>query len=427
VKHSVTELTLKNGARGLLIDVPDAMVFGLEISFRAGDFRSPKDKWEVAHIMEHMVMGANKEYPRARLFQAELQKNGAYMNASTSPYNLNYILESADFEWERILKLSKLGIESPIFTEEEFQAERGNVREELVGDLNHNFRQILIKARQKFGLIALPDQDRIALLPNISVEDIAKFHTETHTTGNMRFLVAGNVAERQSDIEAAFSEIDLPAGDRVSMPDEIPTPYDDVYYIEKPDLQNIYFFFNSFAKREFNQKEDDAMNLVNIMLTVTLHSRILGEARERGLAYHISSNFTKLRGSTGWWFGAELTPENSSPVFEIIVKEIKRLLDGKLDDEDLEAAKQYSLGKYQRSAQTAGGILSGYAGGYFFDDRVEDYFGYPDRIKKVSKTDIIGVVRALFVDDIWGLTVMGTDKEDLAKKLNDQLKVLWQD
>ncbi len=426
MKHEVKEVELKNGSKGLLVDVPGANVLALEVNFRAGDFRSPKDKWDVAHIMEHMVYGANKEYPRARLFQAELQKNGAFMNASTSPYNLNYILESADFEWERILKLTKLSLESPVFTEEEFQAERGNVREELVGDLNQNFRQIIIKARNKFGLIALTDQERIDQLDNISVEDIRQFYEDTHHGGNMQFVIAGDISKRGEKIEEIFGSIKLGEGERIGMPNETPKTYDEVYYIEKPDLQNVYFFFNSFAERDFNQREDDAMNLVNVMLTATLHSRILGEARERGLAYHISSSFTKLKANTGWWFGAELTPANAQPVFEIIVKELRRLQDGVLDDEDLEAAKQYSLGKYQRSAQTVGGVMSGYSGGYFFDGRVEDYFGYPERVKKVTKEDVIGVVRSLFADKNWGLTVMGTDKQDLAKQLNEQLAVLWQ-
>lgn len=426
MKHSVKEMQLKGGGKGLLIDVPDATVMGLEVNFRAGDFLSPEGKWEVAHIMEHMALGANKAYPRARLFQAELQKNGAFMNASTSPYDLNYILESADFEWDRVLGLTKLGLESPKFIEEEFVAERGNVREELVGDLNHNFRQILIKARKKFGLVALPDQQRIEQLDNINVQDIRDFHNRTHLKGNMRFVISGNVGARSAEIEKLFNSIDLPDGSRIDMPTESPRKFDDVYYIEKPDLQNVYFFFNSFAVREFDQKEDDAINLVNVMLTATLHSRILGEARERGLAYHIASNFTKLKGATGWWFGAELTPDNATPVFEVIIRELTRLQKGILDEVDLEAAKQFSLGKFQRSAQTVSGILSGYASGYFFDDRIEDYFGYPERISKISKNDVLEAVQALFEDKNWGLTVMGTDKADLAEKLNKQLSVLWQ-
>lgn len=425
MKHSVHELKLRNGAEGLLIDVPDASVMSFEFSFRAGDFRSPANKWDTAHIMEHMVLGANKKYPKARLFQAELQKNGAFMNASTSPYDLNYIVECADFEWERVLGLIKLSIESPKLSEEEFKAEIGNVREELVGDLNHNFRQVIIKARQKFGLTALSDETRIAQLDNIQRSDIVDFYKKTHRSGNLRFILSGNLISRKQQIEDLLNSIELESGDRVDMPDEIPNRYDDVYYIEKAELQNIYFFLNSFVLDTLSQSEDDALGLLNVMLCETLHSRILGEARERGLAYNISSNFNRIKSSTGWWFGAELTPKNLLPVAEIIVRELKRLQNGVLDPDDLEAAKQYSLGRYQRSAQTVSGIMRGYSGGYFFDGRIDDYFGFEKRIKELKNDDLIAVADKMLSDKIWGLTVMGSKQEELADQLRSSFAELF--
>ena len=64
MKHVVTEHTLKNGAKGLLVHVPDASVMTFEINLRAGDFLAPPDKWEVAQIMEHLLLGANELIPR---------------------------------------------------------------------------------------------------------------------------------------------------------------------------------------------------------------------------------------------------------------------------------------------------------------------------------------------------------------------------
>jgi hypothetical protein len=37
MKHTVEEIRLKNGARGLLIDVPDATVMSFQVQFRAGN------------------------------------------------------------------------------------------------------------------------------------------------------------------------------------------------------------------------------------------------------------------------------------------------------------------------------------------------------------------------------------------------------
>ena len=65
-------------------------------------------------------------------FQAEFEKNGAYCNASTGVYDITYEAECADFEWERIMELLLMAICEPLFLDEEFLAEMGNVREEFL-------------------------------------------------------------------------------------------------------------------------------------------------------------------------------------------------------------------------------------------------------------------------------------------------------
>jgi predicted Zn-dependent peptidase len=131
MKHTVSEISFKNGLKGLLIHIPAAQVMTFDLNFRAGEYLVDEKKWEVPHLMEHILLGANEKFPRARDFQAEIEKNGAYSNASTSVYDITYEAECADFEWERILELLLVSITEPLFLREEFQAEFGNVREEL--------------------------------------------------------------------------------------------------------------------------------------------------------------------------------------------------------------------------------------------------------------------------------------------------------
>jgi predicted Zn-dependent peptidase len=146
MKHTVREVCLKNGAKGLLVHVPDASVMTFEFDFRAGEYLVTEKKWETPHLMEHILLGANKAYPKARLFQAEIEKNGAYSNASTGVYDIVYEAECADFEWDRILSLMQTAMTEPLFLLDEFEAEFGNVREELSARSNMALLQRLIKS-----------------------------------------------------------------------------------------------------------------------------------------------------------------------------------------------------------------------------------------------------------------------------------------
>jgi predicted Zn-dependent peptidase len=131
MKHTVSEISFKNGLKGLLIHIPAAQVMTFDLNFRAGEYLVDEKKWEVPHLMEHILLGANEKFPRARDFQAEIEKNGAYSNASTSVYDITYEAECADFEWERILELLLVSITEPLFLREEFQAEFGSAAREL--------------------------------------------------------------------------------------------------------------------------------------------------------------------------------------------------------------------------------------------------------------------------------------------------------
>jgi predicted Zn-dependent peptidase len=163
------------------------------------------------------------------------------------------------------------------------------------------------------------------------------------------------------------------------------------------------------------------------MLTATLYSRILGEARERGLVYSMGSGIDIMKSVTGWWFSAQVINKNAPALFEIICRELHRVRSGEISDEDLESAKQYWLGRHQRSAQTVAGTMAGYTGRYYFDEVVNDYEAIPERIRAVTIKEICKSANRMFDDKIGGLGVLGggSRSRELADQLNEQIRPLW--
>lgn len=427
MKHTVEEITLNNGAKGLLVHIPDATVMNMYVNFRAGEYLVEHDKWETPHLMEHILLGANDEYPRARDFQAEVEKNGAYSNASTDVYDIVYETECADFEWKRVLGLILTAIERPLFLQEEFDAEFGNVREELSARANNHYRQLGAASRKAYGLVSETDKERLELMDNVSLEDVREHYRRTHTTDNMRFVVAGNMQKgRKADIIAMLETIRLPRGERFAMPDEIVRSLKTPVTIPNKTVDTLYFYIDTFINRRLEEQELDALGIVNALLTETLYSKILGAARERGLVYGMNSGYQQIKLSSNLWFGSQVSPINAPALFDIIIEQLGNLFRGELAEADIAAAQAYSVGRYQRSAQTVASTAAGYTGRYFFDEFIEDYYALPERIQTVTKQQIIDVTRAMFADGVGGLGVYGSVNEKLAKDLNEQIAVLWQ-
>lgn len=427
MKHTVYEVVLANGIKGLLIHIPHATVMTFDLNFRAGEYLVPREKWETPHLMEHMLLGANELVPKSRAFQAEFEKNGAYSNASTGTYDITYEAECADFEWDRILGLLAVAVTKPLFLPEEFEAEFSNVREELTARSNNHFRHLSLALREQYGFAVVTDQERLKLMDNVKVEDIRQHYTSTHTSNNLRFVIAGNIsAKRREAIEKLLGAIELAEGEgREALPHEVPTALDKPLYIHNDTVDNLYFYIDTFLRRRLSDPESDALSLVNTMLTETLYSRILGTARERGLVYSMSSGFGQAESSSNWWFGAQVTPRHAHALFELIVDEVQLVFKGGLAADDIEEAKQYLLGRYQRSAQTVGGTAGGYAGRYFFDEEIDDFYKVPERIKAITPEQVQDISKALFEEKIWGLGILGNCGEPFVDELYQQIKPLW--
>ena len=347
MQHKVREVILKNGVKGLLIDVPQAQVMSYDFNLRAGYYLAPEAKWEVPHIMEHMLCGANQEYRKARLYEAEVKKNGAYTNAYTNTYNVGYVGECADFEWDRILSLLMLSISKPLFLQEEFSAEVGNVKEELVGLQSNYFRQLGVAMGERMGFKIQNIEQSLKELKNIGIDDIRSFYKKTHNLGNLGFTIAGNLKGRRDRIIHLLEKnLELPEGDKFELPELRLKNQPKPLYIKNNTVESLYVSFTMLLPRRVSEPEIDALNALNNILTATMDSMILGEVREKGVAYHIWSSANRGHDYTAWDFDFQVSQENALKAIQIIVKHLKKVLDGAVTPELLKTAKNFALGSF---------------------------------------------------------------------------------
>lgn len=426
MKHHVVEIELKNGAKGLLIDVPGAAVTNFELNFRSGEYLVPQKKWEVPHIMEHVIWGgANEDFPDRQVFQAEVGKNGAYTNAYTSYYYVAYVGEIADFECDRVLELSLKSLAKPLFLQQEFDAEIGNIRDELTSYTNNHFRELGSEMSKAYGFNTVTDRERIVLMDNVNREDLVEHYKKTHFTRNMRFIIAGSLRGRRVNLKRMLESTELAKGAaQLKLPIDRAIQPSKPVFVANESVPNIYLIINSHYNDIISIEEDDALSLARTMLTETLYSNIFGKARDQGLVYHVSSGHQLSSKTTEWWLSTQVLADNAPALCEIILQEIKKVQKGLIDDSDLEAAKQYALGSFQRSFQTVGSIASAYSR-YFFDGHIEDMRSVPARIKAVTKKDIADAMNKIFAQKIGGVGVLGGQDELVPHRLQAQLQALW--
>ena len=426
MNHSVEEVKLKNGARGLLINVPGATVMSMQFHFRAGNrYAKDKDIEQVAHIMEHMAFGANGLFRSEKAFEAEFTKNGAYHNAYTSDFAMVYEADCADFEWDRILELQRVSICQPRFNQKELDAEKGNVRSELTTYLNDHHRILWPRIQQLLGEDVLTYRQALATINNVTLSDVKEHHARTHTTENMRFIIAGKLRGRKSQIIRKLEEFsELPRGERLAVPqDELHGAKPTI--IRRKDATNMTFGWTMTIPRRLDDEELDAISALNHILTGTTNSRIFGKARAKGLAYHVGAYTAASYYDSAWDISAQVNHDTAEQLFTIMTREMRAVLEGKLTDEEIESAKSFGLGRYQMGAQTVSQIASYYTGRYFSDDSFQDYDKVPDMLRKVTREKIMKVAQEFVDANTWVFAAVSSgDKEEIVE-LSEKLATLY--
>lgn len=425
--HTVEEIQLKNGARGLLIDVPDATVMSMQFHFRAGNrFAKNADIEQVAHIMEHMAFGANARFKREHDFEVEFTKNGADHNAYTSDFSMVYEADCADFEWDRILDLQRLSICEPRFNEDELVAEKGNVRSELTNYLNDHHAILWPRIQQLLGEDVLTFRQRLATIPTVTLRDIREHHKRTHTTDNMRFVIAGKMHGRRATILRELEGFNLPRGEHFAV------PHDELHsagpaLVRRKDASNLTFGLSLTLPTALDDEKLDALHYLNHILTGTMHSRIFGRARSKGLAYHVGAYAGVRKYDSSWDITGQVNHDTAADLFKLIREEIGQVLEGGITEEELDAAKSYAIGRHQMGAQTVAQISNFYISRYFADGSIKSYDDTPNRIRRVTRTRMCDVAREFIEANTWALAAVSSGDKAELETYNDIIAELFTD
>lgn len=421
MKHSVEEITLKNGAKGLLIDIPGASVMSTRIQFRAGMlYAKNKEVYEIPHVVEHLAFGANAKYKDEQAFESEFTKNGAYHNAWTSDISVCYETECADFEWDRIMELQRVSICEPRFNEEELKSEKSNVRSELTGYMNDYYRLLWPKVQQAVGEDILDLSERLKTISNIELKDIREHYRRTHTAKNMMFIIAGKIRGRKHKIIRALEEWNLREGERFEIP-RTDLHSSEAVSIRRKDAPNITFGFSLVTPRHLEPNEVFAMNCLNHILNGTTSSKIFGTARKQGLVYGMGSSIASNAHLSYWDFDGEVNIENADKLFTLIQTELMKALNGEVTEKDFESAKAFALGRFQMGAQTVGQIADYYADGYFTNETVQKYDNVPNLIKGIDRKQMIELAREFAGSGIKAFATVSSVEKAVISELETHL------
>jgi predicted Zn-dependent peptidase len=426
VKHSVAEHHVTGGASGLVIHVPGSDVVSLQMRFNSGFQFADHSVYETPHVMEHLLATVTKKHPGPNEFIIDAQKNGAYVNASTSVDANGYVYECADFELERILDLVEEQLTEPLFSAEALKAELGNVREELSRNTTQHASICSIRlGEQAYPHLWMDYDRRIEQLSKISLDNVRTHYERTHTSANGRFFVAGNFPDGGVKLVERLDRIfkRMPVGERAVRSRDIGRGVEKPIVTER-DIAQLYYRISMYFG-ELTEAERRALTLLRLVLVGGMGSRVLGEARRRGLAYAVGGAGHSEPGNSSFGFMGYVTPANARELFELMAREFEAVRAGAVTAEELKGAKDLVIGSIKRSTQTSGDILGWYMEPYDESGEIRDFDRSLELLREVRASEVAAVADKAALAGRRGQSFLGALKDDDAAEYARILDPLW--
>lgn len=344
------------------IDLPNPNKYFLDNGIPV--YEVSKGTQEIVKI--EVVFHAGRPYELKRLAAratASLIKEGSiYHNSSeisetvdfyggslSTPYNLdtsNLVLYSLTRHFEKLLPLATEIIKNPIFPIDELESYIKKSKQSLQVELQKNdviaYRKItefIFGANHPYGYNSFPETYEA-----LTRDDLCLHHQKNYTKDNCTIFISGKSSPGVIKLLNEYLGKDMQQGKSVLnyFPKEFPTPA----RVKIPHDENVQTAIR-IGRRLFNRKHEDynGMYLVNTILGGYFGSRLMTNIREdKGYTYNIYSAIDTMHEDGCFYIGTEVSNEFAEATKAEIYKELFRLQNDFVEEQELQMVRNYILG-----------------------------------------------------------------------------------
>ncbi len=397
MQYQVNQLKLDNGAEGLIVDIPNAVSVYSLLSF-AGGYDAVADylhKYQTPHVLEHVSLYIT-DYPQN--ITSELQRRGAYTNASTDATSITYIAQTPTYDLTRVLSLNTQIFECPAATPELVELEKKNITSELKARFEDSSYWLYHTFEAYLGHHSLQAADAIATLGNITFTDVQKYRAQNFTTDNLRFIIAGDFNGDLTVVDR-LRQLDLPRGKRFQY--NLPTVENSTkyYFDNRPHVKTINAGLGLALRRPLTIRDALICDIIRYLLFVSRSSHVFNIAHNRGWSSYVTAirldHYSNITLPLGVIFKS--SAGNLTNMIQLISQALNELGRGELPEveTELERIKCKLVGKKLMAYETPRDIANALYIRYFATGEVVDLNAAPEIIKSITLGDIQQLAREL--------------------------------
>ena len=380
--------TLRNGIPVYAISMGTQEIVKVELVFYAG--RPYESAPLVARATASLLKEGTIPYEAAAIAE-RLDFYGGTLNASTNMDTASVILYSLNKHLEPLLDVLAAVLTQPTFPEKELTTFVDRNKQRLQVDLERSdvvaYREVtdrIFGATHPYGYNSTE-----AAYDALTREQLVAHYRRCYTAGNCQIIVSGRLRGDMRELLDRYCGA-IPAGERlqVTLDRQSPAP-GRVRIASKEAVQSA---IRLGCRLDLSEEERYQMLVLDVILGGYFGSRLMANVREdKGYTYNIFSSYERLLQGAFFYIGTEVGKEVEQLALREIHREMARLREELIDEEELAMVRNYMLGTFLTALDGPFNI-SEIVRGLVIEGRS---FDQPERMIRAVKTVDARTLRAL--------------------------------
>ncbi len=397
--------TLKNGFTVAMERLPYLHSASFGVWIKTGSAAEQPQEAGLAHFLEHLFFKGT-ETRNVHQIMSAIESRGGYLNAATSrEYTTLYVRMLEQHVHVGIEILADI-LNNSTFTD--YEKERGVILEEIASiedtpdELAHD---LLSEYHWPGHPLGRPVSGYAATVSVMEREDFLRFYRQWYTPGNMVFSIAGNFDEESvlRQVEDLFS---FPRHNPPPAMDSAPAFQAGVKLFERPISQVHIGIAVPGPCATDDQRY--TCNLLAGILGGGGTSRLFELIREQeGLAYSVYAYHTNHIPTGMMGVYEAVAPLNSKRALDLTFKELRRLREERVSEEELERSREQLKGSMLMALEGTHTRMARMAKGLLFKGKITPVEEIVANIDAVTVEDICLFAREFFKRDCCALVLLG--------------------
>ena len=390
----------------------ESVSFGIWI--RAGARYEDTKNNGISHLLEHLLFKGTKTRGMKEIKQA-IEGRGGSFNGFTSEEVTCYLVKL-------LAKDAALGVDilsdmvlNPKLDEKEIEKEKSVIVEEInmYKDIPaQHVHEILTEMLWPNQPLGMPLAGTVESVNSIGKRDVDAYKDTFYNPNNMLLIGAGRIKEDElSGLAGKYLSVSAKA-EPPRFTEAFNNQREPLLKVAKKDTEQTHM---ALAFHAMNRLSPDryAASILNIILGANMSSRLFHAVRdELALCYEISSSVRKYEDAGAFVIGAGLDESNLVRALEVIFKELNRIKNEPVPDEELERAKEFYKGQLLFTLEDTMSHMLWLGEKIVSKEKELDVNKILDKVASISKDDIMRVSGRVFKDESMNLAVIGPVKDE---------------